>query len=280
MDLALTDVQLELPRLTLESQPQFFPDNRIRPFPPGGAAGAVPPGPPPFTYHFRVVTPDGHPVRLLSNLARAPVPVGIDLQGGSSVPLRGSIRVADFPVNLFRRDATVEHLNLTLAPERSPIDGVIRIVYTDYTMRILLSGTAEKPWVHLVSDPPLPENQLIAVLLFGRPIDELDPDQAISAGHARDALADGAINLVSLYLLAATPIESIGYDPGTGVFSAKVRLASGTSLNVGAGPGELQSVGISKRISRRWRITTELTRPDAAGVGGGLSALLEWSNRY
>lgn len=71
------------------------------------------------------------------------------------------------------------------------------------------------------------------MLLFGRKLDALDAGQAASVGSTGAAVADGAVTLASMYLLASTPVESVGYNPVTRVSTAKIRLADGTSLNVG-----------------------------------------------
>lgn len=284
MNLQLTDVQLALPRLELEAPPRFFPDSRIQvadkkveePENPKSA----------FKYHVRVFTPPANPLRALSNLAQTPVPIRLALELDDAEEPRGAIEVAKFPLELFRREAELESFRLTLMPEsdENPIQGSVRLNYVDYVVRVILVGTAENPRVELTSDPPLSENQLISVLFFGRTMDELDSDESQSVGQVRSALADGAVGLASLYFLAATPIQSVGYDPESGVFSAKVRVAEGTSLNVGSGEGQLQTVGVQKRLGRRWRLTTDYAPTNElnsqSGMGGILTAFLEWHNRY
>jgi hypothetical protein len=215
-------------------------------------------------------------------LAKSAVPISVDIKKASQAPLSGNIHVANFPLELFRRDANVERFDLALAdPTRdSSMNGEIRLAYTDYTIRVLLLSTVGKPVIRFVSEPPLTEDQIVSVLLFGKQIDELDSDQAESVGRTRAAVADGALGLASLYVLASTPIESVGYDPNTGVATAKVRLAEGTSLNVASSTSNhLEEVGVRKRLGPHWTIDTELANPTSTG-NRVVSAFLQWSNRY
>jgi len=280
--LALSDVVLVLPHLDMAEPPRLVPDNRIHSF--AKAARALDQAEKDsssFSYLIQVANPVDHPIRLISNLASRDIPVTLALRMANDQPIRGYVRVAAFPVELFRRTATVEHMNLGFGPDptKTEVNGEIRVVYTDYTIRIKVLGLAQQPTIKFLSEPPLPEDQVIAVLLFGKKIDALDPNQAQSVGSTKAAVEDSAISLASMYLLASTPVESIGYDPTTQTFNAKVRLADGTSLNLGSNMRELNEVGIRKRLGPHWSITTYLQNP-MDPVQRTLTAFLEWSTGY
>lgn len=303
LDLLFANVQLELPRLALGSPPRFLPDSRIEGMSRveaerlraekveetlarknevprrGNRAGVAGSRSPSFKYNIALHTAPGRPIRILSHLARAPIPVNIDLKVNSETPLGGTIQVDGFPFQFLRRDAVIEQFRIRLGSpiDQSPVFGNVAVKYADYQVLIQLVGTVEKPQVLLKSEPPLPENQIVAVLLFGRPLDELDPDQSASVGSTRAAMADGAISLASLYILASTPIQSVNYDPSSGLVSAKVRLAEGTSLNLGKSTDE-STVGIRKRLGRYWTIETDYSNSTPSGNVG--TAYLEWSHRY
>ncbi|NDD93102.1 hypothetical protein EBZ37_13605, partial [bacterium] len=77
----------------------------------------------------------------------------------------------------------------------------------------------------------------------------------------------------------------VGYDASSKVLTAKIRLGEGTSLNLGKGVGQdgsVQRIGIRKRLSRFWTLITDYSQiSDSGGVyQSGLSAFLEWMNRY
>jgi hypothetical protein len=273
--LILSDVQIALPRLSPEYPPRWIPDGRIHSLLHGDEHEQK------FHYEFDIRTSQDSPVNILSNLAKTPVPIHLQLKLESGQPIAGTVRIMDFPLELFKRDARVERLNIQFKPTQdvADVDGSIRVNYADYIVNVLLFGTLQKPKLRFTSDPPVAEDQLLAVLLFGRPIEELDADQAQSLGSAHAALADSAVSLASLYFLASTPVESIGYDAQNGVFIAKLRLGAGTSMNVGAATSEFKRIGIRKRIGRYWTLTTDLEHPTDP-EGRSVSAFLEWARRY
>jgi hypothetical protein len=120
---------------------------------------------------------------------------------------------------------------------------------------------------------------VLALLLFGRPIEGLDDEQSGSVSNMDAAAKDGALSLASLYLFASTPIETVGYNPHTKGLTARVKLASGTSLNVGANEQGVTDVGVSKRLSSHWRVQTTVNEPDDP-QGRSASTLLEWFLRF
>lgn len=276
-ELILSQIQLQLPYLNFANPPRLIPDERIRKKEPKVESASLP-----FRYRIRIHTPGDRPAIILSNLAKAPIPVHVDLTLTDSEPLKGKIKLDSFPMEFFKRDASIQYLTLNLtSPSRdSPLDGLIQVKYVDYTLYVKLMNTLDKPVMKLISDPPLPENQLYSALLFGRPLGDLDPEQSAAVMDTKVAVTDGAIGLISLFALASTPIQSVGYDPSTKVFSAKVRLAEGTSLNVGTSTEHFKSskVGIRKRLNRFWSVETDVTH--SAETGQTASAYLEWSHRY
>lgn len=275
--LVLADVRLVLPRMEHKAPPRLAPDRRIalRPEPERKVSAE-----PSFTYEIEILSPRENPVRLVSNLAGADVPVNVSLKLKSGEATDGIVRLGQFPVELFRRTATVDRFELRLAdkPENQEVNGRITVAYTDYTIRILILGLASEPTVKFVSEPPLPEDQVMAVLLFGKRTD-LNDDEAASVGGARAAVADSAMSLASMYLLASTPVESIGYDQATGVFTAKIRLGDGTSLNIGSDTRQLNQLGVRKRLGPDWTVTTYLSNP-LDPIERSLTAFLEWSKGY
>jgi hypothetical protein len=96
------------------------------------------------------------------------VPVHLNLHMSDSNSIQGEIEVKSFPVEVFRRHADVEKLNFFLQSpiSESHVNGILKVKYTDYTMKIHMVSTIDAPKIYLSSEPPLPENQLLATLLF------------------------------------------------------------------------------------------------------------------
>jgi hypothetical protein len=294
IDLLFSDVVLTLPRLELANPPQILSDNRIQ----NDAsllkqkqAARKSKAPKSFHYDLAIKTPADRPIKILTNLAQGPIPIHLDLKMSDDDPLGGSIRVASFPLKLFRRDSEVDHFNLTLKSptDQSVMDGSFKVKYTDYTIIVSVISTISKPVVIMTSDPPLPQDQLVATLLFGHPLDELDESQSSSVGNTQAAIKDGAIGLGSMYILASTPVESVNYDSSSGVVTARVHLAEGTSLNVGAQSNQVSQVGVRKMLSKHWSVETDVNQGSANAVGAAASSVgsgtrgslfLEYSSRY
>jgi hypothetical protein len=278
-DAMLSQVSLEIPSFQVGTFPKVLPDPRFKPtlaaFSPGSLARRSS-----FKYSIFVRTLPGNPVQILSNLAQGPIPVEVALKLVSEQPITGKVHISRFPIEIFRRKAIIDHFSIDLrAPmSTSPVDGKISVDYADYQVIVSVSHTIDRPQIHLSSEPPLPENQLVSVLLFGHTMDQLDAEQGSSVAHTRAAFSNGAVSLASFYLLASTPVQSISYDPSTGAVIAKVKLGEGTSLNLGTNVQESPTLGFRKRLGSAWSIQTDVVNtPD---IGPVASAYLEWSHRY
>jgi hypothetical protein len=290
VDLVLKGVQIQMPRLDIGLPPSFVPEARIYSFEKQREAEkAKKPSSLKLHYLAHVKTPDQSPVKILTNLAQAPVPINVDVAFGSDQPLEGTINVDEFPIELFHQKATVQYFNVTLADPTggSKIDGRVEIPTVDYTVLTTFVGTIDKPVVKLTSEPSLPDNQIIAMLIFGQTPDTLDLDQSSSVGSTQQAISGGALNLGSLYLLASTPVQSVGYDPTTGEVTARVKIAEGTSVVVGESSREgyqSKSVGIRKRLGKNWSISSEVANEVDPTTGANqqtkVTTLLQWSHRY
>lgn len=294
LNIALSNVQIELPPLPQfptpthpkpDSLPQFAPDGRILTTLSSQNAGqAAGTSEPPFSYDVKIHTPDAaHPIRLITPQIKTPIPIAADLELTNKTGIHGQIQVLKFPMELFRRQVTLDHLTLNLAQpsKNSTLNGLVQIPYTDYTITVLLLGTLDKPQIKFMSDPPLPDDQIAAVLIFGQSLDALSPDEQQSVGNSRAALREGAFSLFSLYYLSSMNIESIDYDPDTHTASMRYRLAEGTSLNLSQGTGGGQpSVGLRKRLSKHLAITTSLNNPSEQQTQRTVSTFLEWAFQY
>lgn len=272
-DVTLSKIKLVMPEIGFARPfPKVVPDKRI-------VTAADQEKTLPVSYRIGVKTVD--PILLKSNLSKEPIPVNMDIKVSSNQPMEGTIQVRNFGAELFRRRAYVDHLRLLFSPdtENAEVDGLIIVDTNDYKISVMTLGTTAKPRISLYSDPPLPERDLMAVLLFGRVPEALDSDEALSADDARAAVADGAINLISMYYLASTPVESVGYNPHTGVFSAKVALAKGFSLTLGTNADTESQLGLRKRIGKNWTAETMAVKNEQDDTTKGV-AMFTWKKRY
>jgi translocation and assembly module TamB len=74
----------------------------------------------------------------------------------------------------------------------SPIaDIVTEARATDITAQLQLSGSIKNPKLTLTSDPPLPSDEILSRVLFGRTLTTITPFQALTLADAARTLAGG-----------------------------------------------------------------------------------------
>jgi hypothetical protein len=188
------------------------------------------------------------------------------------------VDIRRFRATIFRRLASIEHIRFTGRPG-SPaldLDGLVLYQAAEAKISIRLLGTTQKPQVEFESDPPMNQADIMAMLLFGKSPDQLDSDQQSSAANAQTAVSNSAFGLASLYLLASTPVEYVGYDPVSRTYMVKFRLPGGATLQVGS-DGQSKGVQLRKRISSHLAIQTEFTSTQTQG--NIVTTLLEWYGR-
>jgi hypothetical protein len=300
-EVVLEDVALDLPEMNL-APIRLLPDRRIRPF-----EAAVAEAEPGLRYRITVRTPEGNPIKLRSNLAQGLVPIAMNLLLTDDAGPRGSITVLSFPVEFFRRRGELERLKVAFSARggNPVIDGTFRVRYAEYVITLKAIGPASKPTFEASSEPPLPERDVWAALLFGRKLEtgsdgeqaprepalsvapqagspfasRLSTEDARSASEMQAAAVDGGLSLATMYLLASTPVESVSYNPASGEVRAAVRLADGAALTVGSDLRTSGSVGFRYRLGNNWYVTTTLE--DAFDfTNARLGTRLEWTRRY
>lgn len=293
LDVTVDGIELMLPSLELTSDiPRLTPDSRIvlnseeKSRAPGLKKSAKlkqhqKSQPTNFVYGIRIRSKKTDSILIHSNLAKEPIPVSVNAVIKSESPVTGFIAVDNFKVSLLRRQAEVLRFRVALSedPNDQILDGLVRFDNNDYTIDLKIFGNAAAPKYLFESDPPLSQSDLMAVLLFGKSPDALDSDKLKTVDDTRAAIADGAVNLLSMYYLAATPVESVGYNPQSGVFSAKVNLQKGLSLTVGTDTNAQKEVGLRKRLGAGWSVETTAIRNDDSNAKKGI-AMLRWGKRY
>jgi translocation and assembly module TamB len=143
---------------------------------------------------------------------------GLDAELGGSVRLLGS--TADIipagRFDLIRGRLSILGTRLDLdegsATLRGDMNPYLRLVASsgagDYTVFITLEGPASEPTVAFSSDPGLPDDEVLAQLLFGRSVSALSPIQALQLANAATSLAGGSTNAGLLSNLR----EGLGLD--------------------------------------------------------------------
>ena len=115
------------------------------------------------------------------------------------------------------------------------------------TIDVSLTGPATKPVIALTSTPALPQDEVLALLLFGRSLSSLGPFQVAQ--------------------LAQSAAELAGYNSGPGVLD-KVRSFLGVdTLNVGTDSNNDVNVGAGKYITDKVYVgVTQGAKPESRSV--------------
>lgn len=278
--LNLNHLELELPRISFPTIPNVLLDSRMQ----KKSAPKTQSKKEPLAWDldFRVTTPQ-KAILLHTNLLSNPVPLKI-----ATHSRLGSTRVNDTEytldvqrvlLELFRRKIQVEKIRLDKKTgQLTSIDGLLTHRNSEVKVRIRIVGSTEKPEVVWESDPPLPQRQIISIIVFGKSLNELSQEESASAQNLERAFADGALSLASLFLLASTPIESVSYDPVTQSYAARVRLGEKTSVALGSDFEDRQSLSIRRQLFGAWSIKTDIQ--STGQEQDQISTFLEWFKRF
>ncbi|MCB1214014.1 MAG: translocation/assembly module TamB domain-containing protein [Deltaproteobacteria bacterium] len=276
MALNLKEFQLALPNIELENPPNLFQDSRfISKNNPQNKSSQTN-----FSYHISIRNPKDKPGFIVSNLSQKPLPIYLDLD---LLPekIQGEITMGKSKLTLFKREAEIKKMELKLAEpfENSSINTVLNIDYADYDIRITIVGSVESPNLLFESDPPLDQDQIISILIYGKAFEELNQEDVNSVQSVAQAITDRALALGSLYFLASTPIENISYDPKSKEVEARLKISSKSSITLGTRQGETQKLGFKQGIGGNWSIDTFIENDSTKENQSG-GALIEWFKRY
>lgn len=128
----------------------------------------------------------------------------------------------------------------------------------EYRITLDLEGPVSDPRYVFTSEPPLPQNDIFAVLLFGRPLSELDTNDKNAATKTNKLLSKGILSLSVLYFLAGSPVEYVGYDPESKNATAQFGLGNKSSLRVGGGREGVNSTAIRRSLGKGWYLDTSV----------------------
>lgn len=205
-----------------------------------------------------------------------PVALSLDTVVSNETPINGFVQIRPFRIEVLRRQAVVKKFKMNFADskEQQKITGLVHFKNNDYKINLKIFGTVSEPKYLFQSEPPLPDRDILAIVLFGATPADLEAEDLKSVGEAQAAIVDGAISLLSMYYLVSTPVESVGYNPQTRMFTARVSLREGLSMTLGSDTSNRKEVGLRKRLGRGWRIQTSASQDNKK------RAMLKWGKRY
>lgn len=129
---------------------------------------------------------------------------GIDAEFGGSIRIFGTTAniIPTGQFNLIRGRLSILGTRLDFVEGSATLQGnfdpFLRLVATSrasgYTITISVVGSASSPEITFSSDPSLPEDEVLAQLLFGRSVAGLSPLQLLQLADAATSLAGGSTN--------------------------------------------------------------------------------------
>lgn len=268
--------KLQLPKLDIRSLPQLLSNSHF-------TAGKLKVEPSVVDYRLQIETKK-EPLFISSNLAKTLIPLTGRVVIQSHQPLAADINVGNVSLELFRRKAYLEylHFDLNRSSTVAKVGGSLKIPSPDYLVLVTLSGTTDSPQVILSSEPPLPEAEVVSVLLYGSPSRESSLSSADDVQNTQSVLLSRSINLLSLYVFASTPIQRIDFNPDKSEVAAAIKAGDRITISLGAAPTQSQTTGtlrVRRKISKSWSVVTELNSGGPKNASSG-TAWLEWSKRY
>jgi hypothetical protein len=287
-ELALEDAALQAPHLEALSLPALKLDPRIKSLRQKDkerladekeAARAVSGSTAPLRLAIHALTVQ--PAVLYTDLAKTPVPVSFDVSV-RTLPrsVEGTISLGPMRMELFRRSAQIDHIRFTRGPgaAESSLDGLVVYQADGAVVRIRLLGTTGKPRVELESEPAMSQQEILALLLYGKSPNDLDLDQQSTVANTRSAMSGKGFSLAYLFLFASTPIQYVGYDPASRSYTMRFRIPGGEILELNSDFADASRVQLSRPLARHLQIRAQARNTSAQG--NAVTTLLEWFNRY
>ena len=199
---------------------------------------------------------------------------GLDSEFGGSLRITGStnnvIPIGAF--NLIRGRLDILGQRLSIEEATASLQGsfipVVRIRATtqadEFNIGVIVSGRVANPEINFVSEPDLPEEEVLARLLFGRGLDTLSPIQAARlalavrtlAGQGGESLLDKARQGAGLADFDVTTDEDGNAAVRAGAYLGE-NLYTDVTVNSG-GESELNlNLDLSRSVTVKGGVTTE-----------------------
>jgi len=162
------------------------------------------------------------------------------------------------------------------------LDIVAEYKLPEYEVDVMLGGTAQKPSLTLSSQPRLDQADILAVLLFGRPVNSLNQNQ-------RGSVQESAVNIASGFVagqLASSVTQALGLDT-LGLDVGEVD-ASGGRIGFGHYVGDKTYFSVSQElagehgqdVSLEYQITPNWKIGTSRSTTGSNAIDIIWQKRY
>lgn len=196
--------------------------------------------------------------------------------------LSGWLAAKPVNIDIVGRSARIRKFRVSpLETGEWEIDGAISTDVAGYRVFMNLGGTSKSLQFSFDSKPPLAENQIIDLLLFGKLSNQLSQSESSMSRDFQTAAVEGAVNFMSLYFLSQTPLKGLRYNPLSKQLSISVEVGERNLLTLET---ETQgqagtSLEWQRRLGGNWWFTTRVYSEDGIAPSEG-QTFLEWIRQY
>lgn len=248
------EVMLQLPRFSKKSPPpQFMPDGRFK-----KKVELPKKEEKPFPLNLSLKASEASPLGIRTDLLDEILRLSFDISVEEGKLTDGFVKILPLKTTVFKRPIRLEEFKLDLGADSPVLNARLKFPLPEYKITLKLEGPVSQPRYAFESEPPLPQNDIYAVLLFGRPLADLDPDDKTAANKTNEILSQGILSLSVLYFLAGSPVEYVGYDPGSKNATAQFGLGNKSSLRIGGGQEGVNSTAIRRSLGKGWYLDTSV----------------------
>lgn len=182
---------------------------------------------------------------------------------------RGDMLLLDRRFDL--RESTISFDGSTPVAPYLDIWGAART--RDLAAQMHVYGTLQSVEIEFKSEPPLPEDQVLAQVLFDRDLSQLTPIQALQLARTASALGGGAMGFAALPTGPALPFVDrvrleTGEDPGETALGVGKYLGERTYVEVQQGLGvDSGKVSVQLELTPDIRVQSEVEADSQSAVG-------------
>ncbi len=148
---------------------------------------------------------------------------------------------------------------------------------SDVTAQVVIGGRASAPTITLTSTPVLPQDEILARVLFDRPLGQISVGEGLQVAQAAATLAGGGPGILDR-LRSRLGLDRLGFGsaPGSGSAAGGTTISGGkyiaNGIYVGASQGlSTQSSKVTVEIELRPHVTVETDVGATGGSGIGLN---------
>jgi autotransporter translocation and assembly factor TamB len=278
-DLSVTGTKPHLDR-TIAVVHEWRPVPAQTPPPPPPQPPAVGPLPNNLAVNFRVIIDRNTWIKTADFAVELQGDVHLVKRRNKRLLISGAIDTVRGTVVVAQRQFDVKRgqILFTGGHEINPeLDLVAQMRVTNYLVSVNISGTAEKPKLTLSSIPDLPQSDILSVMMFGKPANQL-------TGSQQQGLQNQAISMAGGYA-AAQIGQAVSQALGLGELGV-----STTSGGLGIGRYLTQNLYVSasqssanmqdRRAEVQYYLTPEVTLDSSASTNYGNEIKLQWHKEY